>query len=229
MRRVGGRHEIKHFINYFDFIQLRSKLPQVLTPDRNAADDNAYRVRSLYLDNFNDKALREKIDGVDEREKFWLRLYNNDPSFIRLEKKSKKGGMCFKQSAVIPSYQCEKLINGEYGVLKKQDHPLLLELYTKLNSQLLRPKNIVDYKREAYVFPVGNVRVTLDYDIRASTDIKTFLDSDILTFPISDVIILEVKYDQLLPDIVREAVTLSSRQQTAFSKYAAARIVKFWR
>ena len=225
MRNTGGRHEIKHFINYFDFVQLRSRLPHVLKPDRNAVDGNAYRVRSLYFDNYNDKALREKIDGVDYREKFRLRLYNNDPSCIKLEKKGKKSGLCFKQSAVIPLEFCERLLDGEYDVLKQGGHPLALELYTKLNSQLLRPKNIVDYKREAYVFQAGNVRVTLDYDIRAGTDIKTFLKRDIITFPIHRKIVLEVKYDRFIPEIVRGVVALSNRQQTAFSKYAAARII----
>ncbi|HEY8420602.1 MAG TPA: polyphosphate polymerase domain-containing protein [Thermoclostridium sp.] len=224
-RNMNGRHEIKHFISYSDFIQLRSRLPYVLKPDMNANDDNTYRVRSLYFDNYNDKALREKKDGVDEREKFRLRLYNDDPSLIKLEKKSKKNGLCYKQSAVISMEHCKKLLNGEYEVLKQDGHPLMLELYTKLNSQLLRPKSIVDYKREAYVYPAGNVRVTLDYDIRAGTDTGAFLDQEIITVPIQDKIILEVKYDRFIPEIVRGVIALSNRQQTSFSKYAAARFV----
>jgi hypothetical protein len=225
MDKMSGRHEIKHFINYADFMQLRSRLPYIMRPDKNALNGSSYRVRSLYFDNYNDKVLREKIDGVNEREKFRLRLYNNDSSFIRLEKKSKMHDMCFKSSAVISLDQCAKLLNGEYEDIKADGQPLLLELYTKLNFQLLRPKSIVDYKREAYVYPAGNVRVTLDHDIRASNDIKTFLYPDIITVPVSGTFILEVKYDHFLPELIRGMVTLSSRQQTAFSKYAAARIL----
>jgi hypothetical protein len=225
MRNMGGRHELKYYINDADFIELRSRLPYVLKRDKNAIDGSAYRVRSLYFDNYNDKALCEKINGVNEREKFRLRFYNDNPSFIRLEKKSKNNGMCFKRSEVIAFDQCSKLISGQYEVLKENGKPLLLELYTKLHSQLLRPKNIVDYKREAFVFNAGNVRVTLDHDIRASYDIKNFLHPEIITIPIPGTIILEVKYDHFLPELIRGLVTLSSRQQTAFSKYATARII----
>jgi len=225
MENTNGRHEIKHYINHADFLQLRARLPFVATPDENAASGNGYRVRSLYFDNHEDKALREKIDGVNEREKFRLRLYNNDPSFIRLEKKGKKGGICLKESAVIPSEQCAMLLSGEYGALKKSGDPLMLELYTKLHCELLRPKIIVDYLREAYVFPAGNVRVTMDYDIRSSLDPRAFLSPGIITVPIPGTIILEVKYDAFLPELIRGVVALGSRQQSAFSKYAATRII----
>ena len=225
MRETGGRHELKHYINYADFLQLRSRLHSVASLDVNAHDCNCYRVRSLYFDNYNDKALREKIDGYDKREKFRLRLYNNDPSFIRLEKKSKRGGMSFKESAPISASICESLLHGDLQALRDNATPLLLELYTKMHYQQLRPKSIVDYDREAYVFRAGNVRVTLDSDIRASTNVITFLDPEIITVPIPNVIILEVKYDNFLPEIIRGMTSLSNRRSTAFSKYAAARII----
>lgn len=90
MLESQGRHELKHYINYSDVLQLRARLPLVAMLDKNAVQGNGYRVKSLYFDNFNDKALIEKINGVNEREKFRLRLYNNDMSFIRLEKKAKR-------------------------------------------------------------------------------------------------------------------------------------------
>lgn len=225
MRKTNGRHELKHHINHFDLLQLQARLPFVARPDKNAIDGSSYRVRSLYFDNYSDKALREKINGVDGREKFRLRLYNNDPSFIRLEKKSKQGGLCFKRSAPITKGECERLLAGDLGVLKENGNPLLLELYTKMHYQQLRPKNIVDYRREAYVFPAGNVRITLDSDIRTSGDVGAFLDPRIITCPIPEVFLLEVKYDCFLPELVRGIVSLSSRQSTAFSKYAATRII----
>ena len=89
MAETQGRHEIKHYINYSDVLQIRARLPFVAHPDKNAKEENSYRVKSLYFDNYNDKALKEKIDGINGREKFRLRLYNDDPSFIRLEKKRK--------------------------------------------------------------------------------------------------------------------------------------------
>ncbi|HHY43165.1 MAG: polyphosphate polymerase domain-containing protein [Zhaonellaceae bacterium] len=225
MSKSHGRHELKHYINYADVIELRSRLPFVAKPDKNSIEGNGYRVKSLYFDNYNDKALKEKIDGVNEREKFRLRLYNDDTSFIRLEKKSKKNGICFKESATISEEECRRLLDGDFAVLKEKENSLCLELYAKICYQQLRPKNIVDYRREAYVYPIGNVRVTLDYDIRTSQSIHDFLKSEPVPIPISGVYILEVKYDSFLPEIIRGMVSLSSRRSTSFSKYTATRII----
>ncbi len=225
MSESRGRHELKHYINYSDVIQLRSRLPFVAALDENAADANGYRVRSLYFDNYNDKALREKIDGVNEREKFRLRIYNDDASFIRLEKKSKINGICFKESAFITADECARLLNGDLAVLKENGGSLCQELYAKMHYQQLRPKNIVDYQREAYIYPMGNVRVTLDHDIRTGGNVCDFLRPEPLPVPIPGIYILEVKYDSFLPEVIRGVVSLSSRRSTAFSKYAATRIV----
>lgn len=225
MSETDGRQELKHYINHADLLQLRARLPCVMSRDENADENGGYRIRSLYFDNYNDKALREKVDGVNEREKFRLRFYKDDPSVIRLEKKSKKSGICFKQSADIQPYVCRELISGRYEALKESGDLLHLELYAKMQYEQLRPKNIVDYRRDAFVFPAGNVRVTLDYDIRASSRAAAFLDPQYISIPIPEVIILEVKYDNFLPELIRGIVSLSSRQITAFSKYAATRII----
>lgn len=225
MREFRGRHELKHYINYSDVLQLRSRLTFVASLDKNAAEGNGYRVKSLYFDNYNDKALKEKIDGINEREKFRLRLYNDDTSFIRLEKKSKKNGICFKESTIITADECTRLLNGDPSTLKENGNYLCQELYAKMHYQQLRAKNIVDYQREAFIYPMGNVRITLDYDIRTSNNVHEFLKPGPVPVPISEVYILEVKYDSFLPEIIRGMVSLSSRRSTAFSKYAVTRIV----
>ncbi len=225
MRESGGRHELKYPINQTDLAELRARLPQLLEPDENSVGGNSYRVRSLYFDNYADKVLKEKIDGVDGREKFRIRMYNNDPSFLRAEKKSKKNGLCFKESAVISAALCGQLLLGNCAPLKETGCQLLEELYVKMHTQLLRPKNIVDYTREAYVFPAGNVRVTLDCDIRGSLETTAFLQPGIVTVPVCGTAVLEVKYDRFLPELIRGIVSLSCRQSTACSKYAAARII----
>ncbi|WP_313340132.1 polyphosphate polymerase domain-containing protein [Sedimentibacter sp.] len=225
MRESQGRHELKYYINYVDVLQLRAKLPYVANLDEYAAQRNGYNVKSLYFDNYNDKVLKEKIDGVNEREKFRLRLYNDDISFIRLEKKSKKNGVCFKESTIITAEECRRLLDGDFVTLKENGSSLCMELYTKMHYQQLRAKNIVDYQREAFIYPMGNVRVTLDYDIRTSNNIHDFLKPEIVPVPICGVYILEVKYDNFLPEIIRGMASLSSRRSTAFSKYAATRII----
>lgn len=82
----------------------------------------------------------------------------------------------------------------------------------------------MDYTREAFTFPAGNVRVTLDYDIRTGLDCTALLDTGCVTVPVpGEPAILEVKWDEFLPDIVRDAVNLRGVRAGAFSKYAACR------
>jgi len=224
MAKPKFRHELKHNINYCDYLELTRKLKHFAKLDKNADDSGTYRVRSLYFDNFNDKALREKVNGFSNREKFRIRYYNDDLSYIRLEKKSKRNGLCLKQNAMITKNECEKLLAGDLEFLKESDKPLFLELYSKMQYQLLRPKNIVDYIREAYIYPIANVRITIDSKIRGNDIFWDFLNPDSLGIPLSNTIILEIKYDEFLPQIISDITQINNRHATAFSKYAAARI-----
>lgn len=218
------RHEWKHEINYSDMLILRQRLKAVMKPDENAVDGK-YFIRSLYFDNISDKALREKIDGVNCREKFRIRYYNNDTSLIHLEKKSKINGLGNKQSANLSAEEAQKIVDGDLDWMIDCDRPLVQELYSKMKSQGLRPKTIVDYTREPFIFSAGNVRVTLDYDIRTGLYCTDFLNPDCITIPAGNVpIILEVKWDEFLPSVIRDIVQLESRHTAAFSKYAVCRI-----
>lgn len=218
------RHEWKHEINYSDMIILRQRLKAVMKPDENAVDGK-YFIRSIYFDNISDKALREKIDGVNCREKFRIRYYNDDTSLIHLEKKSKINGLGNKQSANLSAEEAQKIVDGDLDWMIDCDRPLLQELYSKMKSQGLCPKTIVDYTREPFVFSAGNVRVTLDYDIRTGLYCTDFLNPDCITIPAGNApIILEVKWDEFLPSVIRDIVQLESRRTAAFSKYAVCRI-----
>ena len=218
------RHEWKHEINVSDCMILRARLSAVMKPDSNGRDGH-YKIRSLYFDDLHDTALLEKINGVNQREKFRIRYYNNDPSWIRLEKKSKINGLCQKASAVLSTQEAQAIVEGDWQWMLQCDRPLVQELYAKMRGNGLRPKTIVDYHREAYVFPAGNVRVTLDSDIRTGLSSIDFLNPQCVTIPAGDSpIILEVKWDEYLPDIIRDAVQLPDRRASAFSKYAACRI-----
>lgn len=221
---MNYRHEWKHEISYCDLLVLRSRLTAVTKPDSHAIN-GSYLIRSLYFDTDSDKALREKLDGVSRREKYRIRYYNHDPSVIHLEKKSKLQNLCSKQTAPLSAGQAAAIIRGEYTFLKDGEQPLLREFYCRLKEQQLRPRTIVDYTREAFVYPPGNVRVTLDYDIRTGLSCTDFLNPDCITVPAGDApIILEVKWDAFLPDIIRDTVQLPCCRTGAFSKYAACRI-----
>ncbi len=218
------RHEWKHEINYLDMLMIKQTLGAVCLPDPNTKDGK-YEIRSIYFDDLNDTALKEKINGVNYREKFRIRFYNGDTSFITLEKKSKFNSLTSKEQAKLTFIEAKMLSEGEYDWMKDSDKELVLELYSKIQSKGLRPKTIVDYTREPFIYGPGNVRVTLDYNIRTGLFCTDFLNSDAITIPVPDSpIILEVKWDEYLPSIIRDTVSLKSRHATAFSKYAACRM-----
>ena len=218
------RHEWKHEISHHDLIILRQRLRAVLQPDRHGVEGR-YFIRSLYFDNAADKALREKLDGLALREKFRIRYYDLDPTVIHLEKKSKHNGLGSKQTAPLTVQETQSIVDGDWDWMAQDHRPLVQELYRKIRSQGLRPKTIVDYTREAYIFPAGNVRVTLDYDIRTGLGSTDLLDPNCPTVPAGDSpIILEVKWDRFLPSLIRDIVQLESRHTSAFSKYAICRI-----
>ena len=218
------RHELKQEISYIDMLALRQRLKAVMKNDSHATNGK-YEIRSLYFDNLNDKALREKIDGVNIREKFRIRYYNGDTSLIKLEKKSKINGLCRKESANLTVEQTKAIINGDYKWMAESEEVLIRELYLKMKQEGLRPKTIVDYMREPFVFEPGNVRITLDYDIRTGLNSVDFLNDSCITIPVANnPIILEIKWDEYLPDIIKDIIQLNAGRIGAFSKYAACRM-----
>ena len=218
------RHELKQEITYADMLVLRQRLKTVMQKDSHATDGR-YEIRSLYFDNLNDKALREKIDGVNVREKFRIRYYNGDTALINLEKKSKINGICLKESVSLTIEQTETILNGDYTWMTESKESLVRELYIKMKHEGLRPKTIVDYTREPFIFRPGNVRITLDYNIRTGLSTVDFLNNSCVTVPIANnPIILEIKWDEYFPDIIKDIIQLNRGRIGAFSKYAACRM-----
>lgn len=218
------RHEWKHEINYADLLTLRLRLRAVMQSDPHAVDGK-YTVRSLYFDTPADTALREKTDGVSMREKFRIRYYNGDTAMIHLEKKSKWNSLGKKQVATLTAKEAQAIVDGSLDWMKEHSHGLVRELYTKMRTTGLRPKTIVDYMREPFVYAPGNTRVTFDYNIRTGLGCTDFLNLECIMIPAGDApIILEVKWNAFLPDIIRDAVQLSGRRVGTFSKYAQCRI-----
>ncbi len=219
------RNEWKHEISRSDLITIRQRMRAVAKPDEHAGPKGSYQVRSLYFDTPSDRALREKIDGVSVREKFRIRYYNGDKSLIHLEKKRKESGRGCKQSVLLTREEAQAIAEGRLDWMPGSGRALVAELYSKMCSQGLRAKTIVDYTREPFVYEPGNVRVTLDYHIRTGLGCTDFLNPDCITIPAGEpVIILEVKWDAFLPEVIRMAVGLSNRGSSAFSKYRVCRL-----
>ena len=220
------RHELKFAISYSDYTALSSRLKKVMKTDPHASENGTYRIRSIYFDNTDDKALREKVDGVAKREKFRIRYYNDSFSFITLEKKMKIDSLCLKYDAVITEEECRMILNGDTAFMKEHPNGLVRELYAKMSYQRLIPRVLVSYLREPYIYPAGNVRVTFDSKIRTSLFHREFLEEKVYDISATDTphdMILEVKYDAFLPEIIQDLIQLNSVRQQAFSKYGACR------
>lgn len=218
------RHELKHVINAMDAEELRRRLGASLPMDVHSGQGGSYLIKSLYFDTPSDLALREKVDGVLRRVKFRIRSYNNDLNFIRLEKKIKVDQLTKKESTTLSLHATRRLLQGDIGVLMQNADPLCLELYARMQTQALRPRCVVEYTRQAFVFRPGNVRITLDTGIRGANNPNAFLQTQMPSIPVGNLGILEIKYDQFCPQYVVDLCQLSSRKAGAFSKYAAVRL-----
>ena len=218
------RHEVKHEINLMDILILRQRLSAVMQRDPHAVNGR-YDIRSLYFDNADDKALKEKINGAPVREKYRIRVYNRQYSVIHLERKFKTGNLGSKDSANLSVDETRAILRGDTDWMGKSSNEVILGFYTRIRNQGLRPKVLVDYTREPFIFSAGNVRVTLDYDIRTALSCTDLLDPDCVTIPAKESpAILEVKWDNYLPGIIRDIVQIGDRRSAAFSKFAACRM-----
>lgn len=225
---VRLRHEWKHIITPADKAQITARLSTFCRPDEHYGAEG-YRIRSLYFDNIYDKALAERLNGLECREKFRIRMYNCDDSYIMLEKKSKFSHLCGKTGCRLTREEVEMLLAGDFGWLLKKENPVCQELYARMQNQMLRPKVIVDYARRAFVYGPGNTRITIDEDVRTGLSSVDFFNPDLVLVP-SDIrrpVILEVKYDEYLPDLVRRAIQLENRRTSNFSKYTASRLTNY--
>ncbi|MDO4620981.1 MAG: polyphosphate polymerase domain-containing protein [Lachnospiraceae bacterium] len=220
------RHELKYQISYADYLAIRQRLRPVMKSDPHTDADGRYTIRSIYFDNVDDKALREKLDGIQIREKFRIRYYNDDFSFITLEKKFKYNNLGMKFDAFITEQECRKLLSGGLDWMIKNPNELVRELYCKMKYQQLKPRVLVSYTREPYIYAAGNVRVTFDSEIRSTLYHSSFLESCVQDISATDHPtdrLMEVKFDSYLPDIIADLLQQDGLRQQAFSKYGACR------
>ena len=219
------RHEFKYICSEAQLACLRGRLSGIMRFDPHADGDGRYRIRSVYFDDHQDTGFYENENGTDPREKFRIRIYNNSAERIELENKRKICGMTSKDACEIQQDLCEALLAGELEALDACEIPVWNKFAVAWNSRRLRPKVIVDYERTVFVCPLGNVRVTFDRNISSSADYEHFFDRTIKKRPVmpTGMHVLEVKYDEFLPDYIYKAVELENLQRTAFCKYYLCR------
>ncbi len=219
------RHEFKYICSYAQLRVIEARLNGLIAHDSHAGPDGVYNIRSLYFDDYQDRCMQENEAGTGPREKFRIRIYNHSPERISLELKRKECGKTQKLQCPLTEEQCRALMAGELPEISKDSPPLLCKLGLEMRTRLMRPKVIVEYERTPYVYPLGNVRITLDENISSSGRIDLFLTDQIPLRPIMSMgqHILEVKYDEYLPDYIYRTAQLENLQQTAYSKYYLCR------
>lgn len=221
-----GRCEIKLAISASDYHMLKMRLKHFMQLDANASPNGRYHIRSTYFDNFANKVLNEKKEGYLNRDKYRVRIYGLSSAVIHLERKSKRNNLTFKSKCTMSRQEFEMMRLGEIDWMENDQRQLIRDLYREMQQYQLKPTTIVDYEREAYVYPYGNVRITFDSAVKTSVR-----NTDMFArhLPMVDVlehnmVILEIKYDEYLPDVIKMLLQTVDTHPEAYSKYQLSRM-----
>ena len=219
------RHELKYLISAAELAMLRNRIQNLIPLDGHVGETDAYSIRSLYFDDYENSCFYENENGTDPREKFRIRIYNGSTDKITLECKRKERGKTLKTSCPLTIEQTRMLMEGRVLPDIANQPEVLHKLTLQMLTKRMRPVVIVEYDRIPYVYKNGNVRITLDTNVASSKEIHCFLDEKIPKRPVMPAgqQLLEVKYDEYLPDFIYRNLQLHSLQQTAFSKYYICR------
>ncbi len=191
-----------------------------------------YSVKSVYFDDYSNRCFYENENGTNPREKFRIRIYNGNTNHITLECKRKENGLNYKLSCPLTPLQCVRILEGNFclqditpSALTKSQYEILNKFYILYSTTFFRAKVIVEYERTAYTYDIGSVRITFDRNISSSKYVQGFMSPVIPMRPVlaQGKHVLEIKYDELLPNHLYHALQLKNLRQTTFSKYYISR------
>ncbi len=219
------RHEYKYRIDAGQAALLEARARSVLSLDPHTGPEGSYQIKSLYFDDYHDSCYYESLEGLNRRAKYRIRYYNTDTSFLKLEKKSKENGMTRKESCRITREQCQVFLSGRIPEITGDMPEKMQRLFLEMKLKNLVPKVIVIYERIPFVAPVGNVRITFDRSLMSSHNIGSFLGDMESMRPVfrRGESLMEVKWDELLPEPIANHMALDTLQWTSFSKYVLCR------
>ena len=210
------RKELKYNISNKDFYIIHHNLQHLINKDPNCKGDY-YTISSIYFDDYKKTSYNQVKNGISNRWKYRIRFYNYDDSYIKLEKKHKINGLTNKTSVRITKEILNDILNNKIKVEEK-NNSLLNEFIVKIKKDLLRPIICIEYDRIPFVYKLGNVRITLDYNIRYTNNYSDLFNSEKRVYYLKDKI-LEVKYNELIPDFIRYRLELNHLEQVSFSKF----------
>jgi len=219
------RNELKYFISNTECNVLVGKLEHVLAPDSHSEPRKGYFIRSLYFDSHDDECLYAKQAGLMYRQKFRMRIYDTSSDWAKFEIKNKHGNQIFKETAKISRSSAYRIIDGDYDELLKYDNPVLSRIYRKFSEKTYRPKVIIDYTRDAFVYDFFNTRITIDKDLKSNTSDFDLFSDNLHTIPVilEGKQVLEIKYENVLPEYLWRLLQLKSFERYAISKYVLGR------
>lgn len=214
------RNEWKYVISQAEKEVLKQRMKYVFQMDPNAGD-TGYMIRSLYFDDYWNSAYAEKEAGVYGRKKYRIRIYNCSDRSIKLERKKKEGSYIYKEAAGLTRDELGRILAGDYGFLLKSPKPLCREFYIECMCNMMRPRVIVDYEREPYIMDAGTVRLTFDNHVRAAVLKGDIFDPELPSIETMEPgrLVMEVKFTEFLPQIVRDLLPPRASEFTAVSKY----------
>ncbi len=222
------RHEYKYLVSAAQIPVLQARIAGLMSPDPHAGPDGQYQIRSIYFDDAQDRCLRDNEIGVDRKSKYRIRIYNGSDAQIKLELKEGLRGKKHKSSDKLTRAQADYLIYGPYTqrLAIPDSCRVLPGLCADIMINQMHPAIIVEYDRTPYVYRYGNVRVTFDRNISSSRDFGHFFCERVRRRPImpAGMHLMEVKFDEFLPDVIYRALQLEQLRQTTFSKYYLCRI-----
>lgn len=218
------RHELKFMASDAQLAGIRLRIASFMPKDEHQEGDS-YTIRSLYFDTLDNACLRENADGSDRRTKYRIRVYGNAFDAMKLEKKMRLHMMAKKEFVPVERKECEAFLSGQAIRIAPELSDEKKRMFCEIRLRGMRPKSIVEYDRSAYTYRAGNVRVTFDRNIRGTQDVGSFFEKHIHARPLlfAGAHILEVKYDEMLPRFLYEALEIGTLQLTSFSKYCHSR------
>lgn len=216
------RYEKKYLISAAQAEEIKFYLEELCFRDKNIGKDNKYNIRSLYFDDYWHTSYYEKENGVDPRSKFRIRIYNCENKSINLEEKIKIDGKILKKRTLLSEESFENILGGKIEDIEFPSEDALFNRFIiGHHTGALAPSVIVDYVREPFVYPDGDVRITFDTNISFSEGFDGFFDKNLFLQPILPIgmQLLEVKYTEFLPEFIHRHLNRFHLKETTFSKF----------
>jgi hypothetical protein len=208
---VESRFEYKYLLNRHEAFLFYQQLKAFSVVDEYCNEEGFYYVTSVYFDDYFNQSLTEKIDGLMHHRKIRLRHYNDGTSY-KIEVKDKSGDLVRKNTVNIGLGEANEILSNPDKIKHYLDE---YYSFTKLEQS-----HTVKYKRYVLKYPKTNVRITFDYEVACKKESES-LFVHVLN---QDQVVVEVKYNDVLPDMIESLMgNLGMRQSV--SKYSAARLM----